>query len=256
MTYIIADIGSNFNTLQEAYISIEKAKEAGADMAKFQLFSEFDLYGDGSTERNIEPWLPLLKECCDLHKIDFGCTAFSVEGLAAVDPFVKCHKVASSCVTHLPLLEAIAATRKHVYMSVGACTRDEILAAIEICPPTSLIYCQASYPSRMFNPGWFLALEELYPDVGYSDHTIDIYGAPVIAARWGADPIEKHFTAFPLMDTPDRLHSLTTPEFKLMVEAIRNGFPKEIGPSPEEAEFVKYCKVRQTEKGYFRTRKT
>jgi len=259
MTYIIADIGSNFTTLQEAYISIEKAKEAGADMAKFQYFSEFDLYGDGERKRNLADgaWLHLLKECCDLHKIDFGCTAFSVGGAAEVDPFVKCHKIASSCVTHIALLEAINATRKMVYMSVGACTTREILAAYEmIHSPMILMCCQASYPSRMYNPYMIDALRALTKsDVGYSDHTTDIWGSAIHACGHGVAAIEKHFTAFPLLQSPDRPHSLTPSEFKMMVDAIRNGLPEEIGPSPEEAEFVKYCKVRKTDKGYYRVRK-
>lgn len=259
MTYIIADIGSNFTTLQEAGFSIEEAAIAGADMAKFQLFSEHDLYGDGSTERKIEPWLPRLAECAKAMGIDFGCTAFSPEGVALVDPYVQIHKVASSCVTHIPFLETIAATRKPVIMSVGACTKEEIATALKTLdsPCVTLLYCAASYPSRMFNPDAITGLRnEFKIPVGYSDHTTDIWGAPVMAARQGAIVIEKHFTALPHFKSADRPHSLVLHEFRRMIDAInRKSVAMEIGPTAEEWEFVKYHKVRKTERGYYRVRK-
>jgi sialic acid synthase SpsE len=256
MPYIIADIGSNFFTLDGAVQSIQAAAKAGAEMAKFQLFNWLDLYGEDSAERKIEPWLPALASSCKHNKIEFGCTAFSPEGVALVDPFVVSHKVASSCVTHLPLLRAISAANKPILMSVGGCTVDEIRAALDVLHGNvvTLLYCAASYPSRMFNPDAIPKLKERFKlPVGYSDHTTDIWGAPVVAARQGAVCIEKHFTAFPIADTPDRPHSLTPDEFRQMVDAIRS--PIEIGPTPEEYAFVKYHKVRKTDLGYYRIRK-
>lgn len=258
MTFIIADIGSNCNTIQEAYISIEKAKESGADMAKFQLFSEHDLYGDGSTERKIQPWLPHLKDCCVANDIEFGCTAFSVEGLELVDPYVKWHKVASSCVTHKPLIEAIAKKGKHVLVSVGACSDEEIITCLE--PLTgmlvTLLYCQASYPSRCCDLTEIIRLRAKFGvPVGYSDHTTNILGSPFDAVRYYAPTIlEKHFTAFPLLESPDRPHSLTPAEFKMMVDACRTG-DTSAARKEEERLFAQYCKVRQTDKGYYRVRK-
>lgn len=256
MPYIIADIGSNFFTLAGAIQSIEAAAKAGAEMAKFQMFSERDLYGDGSPDRMIEPWLPMLAQCCKHNKIAFGCTAFSPEGVEHVDPFVLSHKVASSCVTHLPLLRAISAANKPILMSVGGCTVEEIKAALDVLRGNivTLLYCAASYPSRMFNPDAIPKLKERFKlPVGYSDHTTDIWGAPVMAARQGAVCVEKHLTAFPVAETPDRPHSLTPMEFRKMVDAIRS--PIDIGPTPEEEEFVKYHKVRNTDRGYYRIRK-
>jgi len=269
--YIIADIGSNFHTLEQAYKSIEKAAEAGAHMAKFQLFSEFDLYGEGSTERKIEQWLPLLKYCCDANEVEFGCTAFSPAAHRIVDPFVNDYKVASSCVTHIPLLKAIEAsksttwgcTKKHVILSVGGCTEEEIRAALKIFKTRkkTIMYCQAAYPSRMFDLGKLKLLQKKFPyhTIGYSDHTTDILGAPLAASRLArVTVLEKHFTAFPDLNTPDRHHSLTPAEFRLMVDAMRNmfnGVPEALGPSPEEADFVKFDKVRLTDKGYTRVRK-
>jgi N,N'-diacetyllegionaminate synthase len=257
MAYIIADIGSNFSTLEDAYHSIAAAKSSGADMVKFQCFSEHDLYGDGETKRKIEPWLSLLADFCERLNIDFGCTAFSPEGVSIVNPFVKSHKVASSCVTHLPLLRAISAANKWIIMSVGACTVEEITAALDVFHGNivTLLYCAASYPSRFFNPDAIQRLRNLFRlPVGYSDHTTDIWGAPAVAARLGACVIEKHMTAFPDLASPDRPHSLTPIEFRQMVDATR--CPRiEIGPTPEELDFVKYHKVRLTDRGYYRERK-
>jgi len=256
----IADIGSNFRTLEQAKESIYQAKKAGADVVKFQLFSEYDLYGNGSTDRKIDGWLPTLAaKCLDLG-VEFGCTAFSPEGLAIVDPFVKCHKIASSCVAHLPLLKAAGDTGKPLIISVGACTVNEVydvMAAVPYSTKLTLMYCQAAYPSRWCDVRKIRALRALAPssvDVGYSDHTIDVINAPVAAAMMGATVIEKHFTAFPSLQTPDRGHSLNPDEFKAMVIAVSSN--EVFGPSPEEQEFREYHRTRCIEgKGFVRVRK-
>jgi N-acetylneuraminate synthase len=258
MAYIIADIGSNFITIQDAYLSIEKAKESGADMAKFQLFSQFDLYGEGSAHREIEKWLPHLRQCCIDNGIDFGCTAFSPIGAEAVDPYVNCHKVASSCVTHIPLLETIAKFRKPVIMSIGACNDEEVDEALTVLHgmPVSLLYCQASYPSRSYDCFEIENIRRRFGSqyiVGYSDHTTDILGAPYHAVKQAHAPIlEKHFTAFPLLESPDRPHSLTPQEFRTMVNAINGVQDLRV---LEERQFYQNAKVRKTERGYFRVRK-
>ncbi len=74
--------------------------------------------------------------------------------------------------------------------------------------------------------------------MGFSDHTTDIVSAPIVACAWGATVLEKHVTFFPELDTPDRPHSLTGEEFKLMVDHIRGTLEPEIGPTSEETAMV------------------
>ena len=261
MTIFIADIGSNALTLEQACQSIYAAKKAGADIVKFQLFSEHDLYGEGSKERRIEPWLPKLAEICADLGVEFGCTAFSVNGLSIVDPYVKTHKVASSCITHEPLLDAVALTGKNVFLSAGAATLEEIYAALNRLNMTRIhvdvLYCPACYPSRWCDVRLVAELKKALPwyvGVGFSDHTVDVFNAPLQAIKKGATVVEKHFTAFPELQTPDRGHSLTQSEFLAMVTAARK--PPIFGPSPEEKDFRDFCQVRFIDgKGWVRRRK-
>jgi sialic acid synthase SpsE len=97
------------------------------------------------------------------------------------------------------------------------------------------MYCVAAYPAAYADLAVMWDLKQLYDNagVGFSDHTLGISMA-VEACKQGATVLEKHVTFFPDLDTPDRPHSLTPDEFKLMVDVIRGVRRPEIGPSPEE----------------------
>lgn len=243
--YIIAEVGSNWRSLSDALQSIQAAKLVGADAVKFQAFTGDALYGPGGGALVSElplDWLPQLKEKADACGIEFLCTAFSPELVKEVDPYVVAHKVASSDATWPQLLEAVAACGKPVLLSVGAKTMDEIRAALRYCPtlsPTYLLYCVAAYPARQVNLVEMTALANAFRRrVGFSDHTRDIVWAPWSAVMAGACVIEKHFTAFPELETPDRPHSLTPEEFALMVQYLRGERHPEIGPKLEERDMV------------------
>lgn len=223
--FIIAEVGSNWQTLDHCARSVEVAKACGADAVKFQLFDEVALYGYGyqvpTYGADVKPpflppaWLSKLKEVSDVQGIEFMCTAFSPELVAAVDPYVQVHKVASSDLCYAQLLEAITKTRKPVLASTGAATREEIESAKGLLPPDAVImHCVAAYPTD------FVDLDDVDRFDGFSDHTLG-YSVAVEAANLGAIAIEKHFTAFPGLDTPDRPHSLTPEQFSRMVAIIR-----------------------------------
>lgn len=248
-TYIIAEIGSNFETLPQALESIAIAKACGADAAKFQLHSPSALYGFcGGTDAYSLPldWLPKLKEKADAWGIDLGITAFSPELVAVVDPFVPWHKVASSDCTWPQLLEAVAKTGKPVLLSTGASSFGDVISAFTVLrnavpggAQVVLLYCVAAYPARSADLRVMRVLEDAFGlPVGFSDHTLDVINAPVDARSRGAVVIEKHFTAFPDLDTPDRPHSLTPDEFKRMVDAVRGVTQPVIAPSYEERDML------------------
>lgn len=268
--YIVAEVGSNWQTREQAIASVGAAKAMGADCVKFQAFTYEALYGsdigfryrysgDGvDTNCPYLPldWLPALKEKADACGIDFACTAFSPELVAAVDPFVAWHKVASSDLCHPQLLQAIKAKKKPVILSTGASSggdirralaefqywfdpNDEDYVADPKCPLIVLLYCISAYPAKTIDLDHLRLLRERFElPIGFSDHSIDIVGHPVEAARRGATVIEKHFTAFPELDTPDRPHSLTPVEFVTMVDFIRGVRRPVIGPTPEERDML------------------
>lgn len=248
--FIIAEVGSNHvgaqpEGLRQCIESIRAAKLAGADAVKFQAFTAEALYGPGTGALTRElplRWLPILKEAADKCGIELMCTAFSPELVAAVDPFVSVHKIASSDATWPQLLRAVGSTGKPVLLSCGAKTAPEIAQALTYLPvlsPVVLLYCVAAYPARQHNLIEMTALANTFKRrYGFSDHTRDIVWAPFSAAMAGASVIEKHFTAFPDLDSPDRPHSLTPDEFKLMVEYLRGQRRPELAPKPEERDMV------------------
>jgi sialic acid synthase SpsE len=249
--FIIAEVGSNWQTFEHAKDSISLAKNCGADAVKFQAFSYEALYGIPDTRPGsngpyrTEPylplaWLPKLKEKAGACGIEFMCTAFSPELVKAVDPYVSVHKVASSDLSYPQLLQAVAKTGKPLLLSTGASSEGDIGAALETLGSEAagrsvLLYCVSAYPARTIDLRVMAAIGNRFGRlVGFSDHSPDIVGQPVAAADRGAVVIEKHFTAFPELDTPDRPHSLTPDEFKLMVDHIRGRRQPVIGPTPEE----------------------
>lgn len=247
--FIVAEVGSNWRTLNDCVQSIGAAKACGADAVKFQAFTHEALYGFAAP--SVTPidvhslpvaWLPKLKEKADACGIELMVTAFSPELVAAVDPFVTVHKVASSDCTWPQLLRAVAKTGKPVLLSVGASSEGDIERALSMLGEAGdvLMYCVSAYPARTIDLGAIARLSERFCHaVGFSDHSTDIVGLPVEATRmYDLAALEKHFTAFPDLDSPDRPHSLTPDEFKVMVDHIRGVRQPVIGPTYEERDML------------------
>lgn len=276
--FIIAEIGSNWRTLDDCLHSISMAKAAGADAVKFQAFDEQALYGvpqdvwarnhyqldevystDGMPDMEGKlplDWLPKLKIKADACGIEFMCSAFSPELVAAVNPFVNLHKVASAELSHVRMLEALRDIGKPVILSTGASGPRDIERALATLRGRSdwdqvtgsanwgpfdrevvLMYCVAAYPARDIDFRMIAELKKLAPCVGFSDHTTDYGVIPKLAVDSGACVIEKHMTDIPEINTPDRPHSLTVDEFKKMVQTVRGERPFTWG-SGEEKEMV------------------
>lgn len=245
MTFIIAEVGSNFRTVDDCLRSVDVAKECGADAVKFQAYTHGDLYGpvgDYGMKMAGEltiGWLSALRERADAAGLELMCTAFSPDLVRAVDPFVSRHKVASSDLNYPQLLHAVAKAGKPAYLSTGAADEKEIELALGhfgLCAVT-LMYCVAAYPAAFADLAVMEDLRGWPVPVGFSDHTLGISMA-VEASRQGATAIEKHFTAFPDLDTPDRPHSVKPNEFKRMVDAIRGTRKPCIGPTQEEVDML------------------
>lgn len=234
--FLIAEVGSNWTSLDDCLLSIEKAKECGADAVKFQLLTWASLYGpidqrkrtpSGSTPYLPKTWLPKLKEKSDDCDIEFMCSAFSPELIDAVDPYVNIHKLASAEMCHVRMLERLNEIGKPVFMSTGAHTVDEITQSMQILgqrtTPLVLMYCVASYPAKEIELDQIRTFRDYFSVLcGYSDHSLDVLVVPQAACDHGACVLEKHFTALPELETPDRGHSLTPDQFKRMVTRIRS----------------------------------
>lgn len=239
--FIIAEVGSNFSSKEDCINSIGLAKACGASAVKFQAYNREALYGPGNItiEGNLASqgpykriddvgelpvsWLPDLKQKADAFGLEFMCSAFSPALLDEVNPHVNIHKLASAEMTHVRMLQKLAKLGKPVIMSTGASGQADIEKALLILKdvPVVLLYCVAAYPAREVHLGVIHALRERFGTlVGFSDHTLDVLTIPRLAHRMGASVIEKHVN-FVGAKSPDAGHSLSTDQFKRMVESIK-----------------------------------
>lgn len=259
-TFIVAEVGSNWRTLDDCLSSIRIAKACGADAVKFQLYDHAALYGmtqkqwlmagpgrnafthllpedTDMASRLPVGWLPKLHTECQRAGIEFMCTAFSPELIDAVDPYVSVHKVASAELTHIRMLERLREIGKPVFLSTGASGEQDIRLALEVLGPTPTVvmYCVAAYPAKEIDLGC-LELLRGYTGrlVGYSDHSVDALVIPHAAVKQGACVIEKHVNFTDHQDTPDAPHSLNEREFQGMVAQIRGTRNAALGATREE----------------------
>ena len=165
------------------------------------------------------------KECC----IDFLSSPFSEEAVYFLEKVgVDLYKVPSGEISNIPLLRAIAKTKKPVILSSGMSTMNDInLAYNELIENGSediaILQCSSRYPCPYEKVGLNIMqkLKEKYNiKVGFSDHTIGC-AAPLAAVTLGAQIIEKHFTLSCLMYGSDAANSMEPNDFQKLVKNIR-----------------------------------
>lgn len=249
---IIAEAGVNHNgSLELAYRMVDAAKEAGADIVKFQTAkpeqmvskfagkAEYQKKTTGGEESQIDMLRRLLpgqddficlKKYCETKEIEFLSTPFDIESIRFLDELgCRFWKIPSGEITNYPYLMEIARTKKPVVLSTGMADTDEISAAVsllrehgagEIC----LLHCTTEYPAP-FGEVNLRAMQTMKESfgcrVGYSDHTPGIE-ISVAAAALGAAVIEKHFTLDRNMEGPDHKASLEPDELAALVRAVRH----------------------------------
>lgn len=246
---IIAELGSNWKSFDDCKDAIGLAKSCGADAIKFQLFTHKELYGfDGEMAGELpRDWLPKLKEKSDAVGIEFMCSAFSPNGILAVDPLVNTHKLASSEMCHVGMLSALSKTGKHILISTGAQSQNDIQSACDFMRDCNVtfMYCEASYPAQSVDLRKLALLEQLVGSpVGFSDHTTDIFNIPALARDYGAIVLEKHFNPFNYKDTPDAGHSLGVNAFQEMAYNVKADHVCVLGPTGSEKEMLTTHKRR------------
>lgn len=249
---IIAEAGVNHNgSLELAMEMARKAKEAGADIVKYQTAvpelviskfaekAEYQKQQTGAGESQLEMVRRIhfdfeghrkLKAYCDSIGITYLSTPFdlpSIDFLESMDP--PFYKIPSGEITNLPYLEKIAGLKKPVILSTGMCEMAEIQAALEVlraggCPRVTLLHCNTEYPTPYADAN-LRAMEDLARQtgcpVGFSDHTLGIE-CDIAAAALGAVVIEKHFTLDRNMEGPDHKASLEPDQLAAMVQAVRH----------------------------------
>lgn len=250
--YFIADIGANFdNDLEKAKKLALAAKEAGADVIKYQSFladkivsgpsfAKMQLKGIHGTWgkpineifKEVEfprEWHKELADYCQKIGAAFSSSPYDFEAVDLLDSIgVNFFKIGSGEITWIEMLEYIAKKGKPMILATGDSTLAEVDEAVRTIENTGnnnlvLLQCITNYPSKIesANINVLKTYQTAYDIItGYSDHSpgdVVVLGSVAL----GAKVIEKHFTLSKKDQGPDHPHSMEPLEFKKMVERVR-----------------------------------
>lgn len=244
--FVIAELGYNFNTLNEALRSVDAAAAAGVDAIKLQTFRADTIVTrsvDFPAEAGgVNQWDEFCRYEIDeathraifAHARDRGLIPFStpshpddVDLLERVG--VAIYKVGSDDLTNLPFLRYVAATGKPVIFSSGMATLGEVDEAIRVMHEAGnrqlvLLQCVSNYPVKdpsLLNLRVIETYRRAFPVlVGYSDHSMTLTAA-VAAVALGAVVVERHFALDKTLPVPDAFFSADPAEMAALVAAVR-----------------------------------
>lgn len=247
---IVAECGINHNgSLDLGLRMIEEAALAGVGACKFQLFRAAGMYTPEaglyrtSTGEMVpifqlmqemevpEDWVPRLSAQCHDYGLEFimtVCDEWCVDFMTTQE--FEVYKVASYEIGHLPMLRAIAAHDKPIFISTGAATMAEVAEAVATVSPDGqrpvvVCQCTAHYPAEedQLDLAVLEAFAARFAQVipGFSDHSRHPTAAPVQAVYHGAKVIEKHFTLDRDLPGADHSFACEPPDLARMVAAIR-----------------------------------
>lgn len=243
--YIIAEAGScHDGDFIKATNLVRAAKDSGADAVKFQYWSDPDRLAERRrvpdhykriyrTYRLPGAWLSDLWRYAGELGLDFMCTAYLPEDVAAVEPWVRHFKVASFEAEAGDLLRAHEPhlhTRpdRWLVISCGMGAKwEESLGVLDkvllgrLGDRLKLLHCVSAYPA----PAEALGLGSIrkYEYDGYSDHSepsLTWTGALAVAA--GAEVLEAHLRLHETdAENPDAPHAMVPAEFRSYVRHVR-----------------------------------
>lgn len=250
---MIAEIGVNHNrSMEQAFELIAAAKNAGADVAKFQAAEpkevvsvhapkadyqrNFGAPGESQLEMTRRIHLDLdalwlLKEECYRQGMRMLVSGFGPTSNGLIEELnLGWWKIPSGEINNLPYLRQIGARSEEILLSTGLSTLSEVHQAVsaleEAGTPRDLItvlQCTTAYPApiKEANLRAMVSMgKALKVKIGYSDHTTSI-STSIAAVALGASVIEKHLTLDKNAEGPDHLASTEPDQFGMMVAGIR-----------------------------------
>lgn len=235
---IIAEIGINHDGLYDkAAALVFAAAGTGAHAVKFQYRNLDNAYSSGSSReigdesllREIhKAFLPpeqllALARLSREQGLEVGISFFDVQDIQDFGSSVAefdFFKLPSAELTNVPLIDALMALGRHLYISTGCHTEAEIEVAFSRLPPGgwSPMHCISNYPLSLQNArlGYISHLRRRWHcDVGYSSHD-DNWEACLLAMQLGANTIERHITLDREAAGLDHSSSSTPDEFSRM----------------------------------------
>ncbi len=235
--FMIAELSGNhkqnFNILVDM---LKAAKDCGCDAVKFQVYMPEDITIDPELlpkYKNTyipEAWLPYLFHICHRVEIIPFASVFSTRALNLLEEEGQCpaYKIASFEANHSPLLKAVRATNKPVFISTGMMNySDYNYLANNIFSPLNAIFmkCVSNYPAEAkdFNLLTIPDIKNQFGfDAGISDHSKGI-GVSIAAVALGAVAVEKHLT-LSKNGCPDAQFALFPDEMEILVKECKNAW--------------------------------
>ncbi len=244
--YIIAEIGGNFTTFDEAKALVDAAADCGVDAVKLQTYRAetiasraaiFDMENTGVTsqfelfrkyEINEELHRKVFSYINEKGLDWFSTPSHETDADMLERLGVKAFKIGSDDAVNLPFLRSIARKEMPIILATGMCTLEEVRESISVIQGEGnnqliLLHAVTSYPTHPddVNLGAMTCMiREFDLPVGYSDHTIGTT-AFIAAAALGAVVLEKHFTIDKNADGPDHMLSADPGEMKTLVDRVR-----------------------------------
>ena len=258
---IIAEIGINHNgDISLAKKMIEKSKEAGVDIVKFQkrtidLVYSKDILNSprqspwGSTTRDQKEGLELNRDEYDqIDKfskelgISWFASAWDLESLDFLKKYKsKFNKIASAMIIDLKFLREVAKEKKHTFISTGMSNMEMIQDAVKVfreenCP-FELMHCISAYPfnDEIANLNLIPILKKKFDcNIGYSGHEKGGAAISSVATALGITSLERHVTLDRTMYGTDQSASITMDSLKDLVSSVRKIEKAMSGPKTKE----------------------
>jgi len=217
--FIVADVGmSHGGSVSLARKHIDAAADCGVDAVNFHIFraekmmihpQHWTLHKDQGAESAYQAYHRLelhwedyeeLKKLADARGLAYLPTPCDEESVDFLDSLgVAAFKIASSDITHTPLLRHVSGKGKPILLSTGMSYLSEVVDAIWTLKASGakeilLLHCVSAYPAapKTLNLRAIETLRDYFQlPVGFSDHSPGILMAP-IAVALGAVVLEKH----------------------------------------------------------------
>jgi N,N'-diacetyllegionaminate synthase len=237
--FVLAEVASaHGGSVDVALKMLESAFKMGADGIKFQLFRADSLVVQRHPGRKDFDQIELTAK--EWHKV---LRAARGSGLALfVEPFDRASlelaveedadafKVHTTDMENPEFIRAVGETRRPVFFATGGVPEVAVAEALDLVGgcPVGLLHGYQTFPTpieeiRLRELGTWK--ERYHVPIGFLDHTDGgsafALVAPALAAAWGADLVEKHFTLDRSEKGYDYQSSLNPEDFYRMVELLR-----------------------------------